>query len=298
MSRHFLGIDSGSSATKWALVDESGKEIKRGKSISVDGHLYREESRINWAKLLDELLHELPDPIVAIYAGVTGASDYPEENQQITDLIMSRFPQSKVHVVMDVALGYRANVSDPHGVYLYAGTGSIAVYKDINGKHRTVGGWGYLLGDEGAGYWMGISALQEILSELERNTFDSRLGSIIASDGKTPTFNQVKELVYGSPRSKVAALAKEIIGLAKAGDEKANRIIKSAAKELASLVQRTRLVLGVKSGSVVFGGGIARASDEIVQEISAILGTTIEVSSDDLSLEAARFAVEDFSATS
>jgi N-acetylglucosamine kinase-like BadF-type ATPase len=75
MSRHFLGIDSGSSATKWALVDESGKEIKRGKSISVDGHLYREESRINWAKLLDELLHELPDPIVAIYAGVTGASD-------------------------------------------------------------------------------------------------------------------------------------------------------------------------------------------------------------------------------
>jgi len=52
MSRHFLGIDSGSSATKWALVDESGKEIKRGKSISVDGHLYREESRINWAKIV------------------------------------------------------------------------------------------------------------------------------------------------------------------------------------------------------------------------------------------------------
>jgi N-acetylglucosamine kinase-like BadF-type ATPase len=207
MSRHFLGIDSGSSATKWALVDESGNEIKRGKSISVDGHLYREESRINWAKLLDELIHELPDPIVAIYAGVTGASDYPEENQQIADLIISRFPQSKVHVVMDVALGYRANVSDPHGVYLYAGTGSIAVYKDIHGKHRTVGGWGYLLGDEGAGYWMGISALQEILSELELNTFDSRLGSIIASNGKTPTFNQVKELVYGSPRSEVAALA-------------------------------------------------------------------------------------------
>jgi N-acetylglucosamine kinase-like BadF-type ATPase len=78
---------------------------------------------------------------------------------------------------------------------------------------------------------------------------------------------------------------------------KSQRIIKSAAQELASLVERTRAVLGVNSGSVVFGGGIARASEEIVQEISAILGTPIEVSSDDLSLEAARFAVEDFSAT-
>ena len=58
-----------------------------------------------------------------------------------------------------------------------------------------------------------------------------------------------------------------------------------------------RDALPVSRGSVVFGGGIARASEEIAQEISAILGTTIEVSSDDLSLEAARFAVEDFSAT-
>lgn len=298
MSRYFLGIDAGSSATKWAVVDDGGKEITRGKSISVDGHIYREESRNQWREFLSEIQEKIRVPITAIYAGVTGASDFPEENSEIANLIKHTFPAANVHVVIDVALGYRANVRDSHGVYVYAGTGSIAVYEDSLGRLRTIGGWGYLLGDEGAGYWIGISALQAILAELENGRNDSRLSSIIANEGQTPTFNQIKELVYGSPRNKVAALAKEVIDFAKAGDDKSLEIIKSAAQELASLVERTRTVIGNTSGSVVFGGGIAQASQEIVDEMARILGTTIEVTSEDLSLEAAQFAAQDFSSTS
>lgn len=298
MSRFYLGIDAGSSATKWALVDENGTEIKHGKGNPVDGHLYREESQGEWEIFLAELRKEITEPVSAIYAGVTGASDFPEENHQVAQLIRKYFSQSEVHVVMDVALGYRANVKDPKGIYLYAGTGSIAVYQDTNGRHRTVGGWGYLLGDEGAGYWIGISGLRAILAEIESGHHDSHLSSILGSDGKTPTFNEIKEIVYGSPRSKVAALAKDIINLSKNGDRKSLEIINLAAQELASLVVRTREVIGDAGGPVVFGGGIAKSSQEIVSEIENILGITVQVSSDDLSLDAARFAVEDFGATS
>ena len=298
MSHYFLGIDAGSSATKWAVINDGGKELTRGKSISVDGHLYRDESRNQWKQFLSEIYEKIQVPITAIYAGVTGASDFPEENLEIADLIKEKFPAAHVHVVIDVALGYRANVKNQKGVYLYAGTGSIAVYKDALDRIRTVGGWGYLLGDEGAGYWIGISALREILAELENGKSESRLSSMITNNGQTPTFNQIKELVYGSPRSKVAALAKEVIDLAKAGDQKSLEIIKSAAQELAILVERTRAVIGDADGPIVFGGGIAQASQEIVNETARILGTTIQVSSDDLSLEAAQFAAEDFSTTS
>lgn len=298
MSHYFLGIDAGSSATKWAVVDDGGKEITRGKSIPVDGHIYRDETRNQWKLFLSEIFEKIQIPITAIYAGVTGASDFPEENLEIANVIKEQFPTAHVHVVIDVALGYRANVRNQRGVYLYAGTGSIAVYKDARGRIRTVGGWGYLLGDEGAGYWIGISALREILAELENGKSESRLSSIITNNGQTPTFNQIKELVYGSPRKKVAALAKEVIDFAKAGDHKSLEIIKSAAQELAILVERTRAVIGNADGPVVFGGGIARASQEIVDEIARILGTTIEVSSEDLSHEAAQFAAQDFGATS
>ena len=37
---------------------------------------------------------------------------------------------------------------------------------------------GYLLDDEGAGYWIAISALREILFELELGVHDSRLGPL------------------------------------------------------------------------------------------------------------------------
>jgi N-acetylglucosamine kinase-like BadF-type ATPase len=92
-------------------------------------------------------------------------------------------------------------------------------------------------------------------------------------------------------------LAKDIINLSKNGDRKSLEIINLAAQELASLVVRTREVIGDAVGPVVFGGGIAKSSQEIVSEIESILGITVQVSSDDLSLDAARFAVEDFGAT-
>jgi N-acetylglucosamine kinase-like BadF-type ATPase len=281
MSQYFLGIDAGSSSTKWALVDESGTQVQRGRGVPVDGHLYREESRDNWISFLTDLDTQIPQTITAIYAGVTGASDFPEENQTITDIISSFFPESTIKVVMDVSLGYRANVHDLNGVYVYAGTGSISVYQDEQKRHRTVGGWGYLLGDEGAGYWIAISALREI---------------VVARD-EAPTYNQIKEIVYARHRSHIASLAKSVIELAESGDKKAIAIILSAAQHLATLVTRTHSILRSDTGPVVFGGGIARSSRKLVDEMERILSTTIEISSEDLSLEAARFAVEDLRTT-
>jgi len=297
MSQYFLGIDAGSSSTKWALVDESGTQVQRGRGVPVDGHLYREESRDNWISFLTDLDTQIPQTITAIYAGVTGASDFPEENQAIADIISSFFPESTIKVVMDVSLGYRANVHDPNGVYVYAGTGSISVYQDEQKRHRTVGGWGYLLGDEGAGYWIAISALREILFELELGVHDSRLGEIVVARDEAPTYNQIKEIVYARHRSHIASLAKSVIELAESGDKKAIAIILSAAQHLATLVTRTRSILRSDTGPVVFGGGIARSSRKLVDEMERILSTTIEISSEDLSLEAARFAVEDLRTT-
>jgi glucosamine kinase len=298
MTSFYLGIDAGSSSTKWMVVDNSGTEVARGRSLPVDGHIYREESTLRWNELLVEIKNNIEEPIAAIYAGVTGASDFSEENRAIVDLISMHFPKSVIKVVMDVALGYRAMIREYDGIYVYAGTGSVAVYQDTHGLHRTIGGWGYLLGDEGAGYWIAISALREILFEIEAGVHKSRLGEIVDIGGKKPTYAEIKRLVYGSPRREVAALAKGVIELAGKGDEKALSILQMAAQHLANLVWRTRTALGSSSGPIVFGGGIARSSPELVQEMEKILGTIIEVSSDDLSHEAARFAEELFRTTS
>jgi len=46
------------------------------------------------------------------------------------------------------------------GLVLVAGTGSVAEALWADGHHRTVGGWGFGVGDEGSGAWLGLQAVR------------------------------------------------------------------------------------------------------------------------------------------
>ena len=49
-----------------------------------------------------------------------------------------------------------------------AGTGSIAYGRNDRNQAARAGGWGYMLGDEGSGYWIGRAALRAVLRESDR----------------------------------------------------------------------------------------------------------------------------------
>ena len=46
--------------------------------------------------------------------------------------------------------------------YLYFPTGSSACGINKSGDSAHSGGWGYLLGDEGGGYWLGMQTLKAV----------------------------------------------------------------------------------------------------------------------------------------
>ena len=56
-----------------------------------------------------------------------------------------------------------ADVQD--GIALISGTGSVAWGRTPDGRTARAGGWGYLLGDEGSGYWVGRQAVRHALSD-------------------------------------------------------------------------------------------------------------------------------------
>ena len=79
----YLGIDAGASSTKWALLDSEGT-VKEGTSLSMDGHINREESKTRMIAVLKEIeavAH--PQKVTAIYAGITGISETVEAQQQL-----------------------------------------------------------------------------------------------------------------------------------------------------------------------------------------------------------------------
>ena len=293
----FLGIDAGSSSSKWNLIDEHGKSISSGTSGPTDGHVYRQKSRARLERFLLELVKEIRTDVSGIYAGITGASDIQTENSEIVSLFKGAFPHSEIVVEIDVALGYRAHFAEKKGVYLYAGTGSIAMFQDKDGLIRANGGWGYLLGDEGAGYWFGRELIRTILLEIESHTLDSQLQNILSGEVKEISRNEVIKFAFSRSRDEIAKLAKPVVHLANTGNLRAVEIVKAAARHLAELTLRTEVIAELNGADIVFGGGLAQSGGLLVSELERILERNVITSKDDLSSDAANFARMSFGAT-
>jgi glucosamine kinase len=116
------------------------------------------------------------------------------------------------------------------GAVVAAGTGSIGEALRDDGTHISVGGWGYPVGDEGSGAWIGMRAMRE---------------AQLASDGRAPAGSLVHAIwgVAGASRDALlrwgehagqhayAALAPLVFDTA-ATDSKATQLLGDAARAL------------------------------------------------------------------
>jgi hypothetical protein len=283
---HFLGIDAGASATQWALIDHDGL-VATGTSAAMDGHIYRASSRERMEQVFNEISTQIKNhKLAGAYMGITGVTS----DGSIETLAESILGVS-IKVVSDIELAYRANFSEGEGILLYAGTGSVAFAIDDRSNSHQIGGWGYLLGDEGGGYWIGREAIRHAMSDIERKAefISSSLTSQILNVIGGKDWSSVKSFVYSQERSAIASLSKLVDTSASKGDVDAIRIIREAAEHLARLVQRMDDSLATTLLPVQFTGGISRSS-MVNQELHKILPQRISISTIDIAHRAAHLA--------
>ena len=283
---HYLGIDAGASATKWALINENGL-ILSGQQEAMDGHLYRESSLARMQKVLREIKAQIKElRVESVYMGITGVTHDGSIQNQIK-LVFDCDSQ----IVSDIELAYRANFSEGNGILLYAGTGSVSFAIDEEGRTHQIGGWGYLLGDEGAGYWIGRESIRHALSVIESNagrTPDS-LATLVLKAMNASDWNSVKSFVYSQERAKIAALSAIVNMAAEKNDADAILILTKAAGHLAELVNRMDKQLVRKALPVTFTGGISH-SQILYRELERYLRMRVTISSVDIALRAAELA--------
>ena len=283
---HYLGIDAGASATKWALINENGL-ILSGQQEAMDGHLYRESSLARMQKVLSEIKAQIKElRVESVYMGITGVTHDGSIQNQIR-LVFDCDSQ----IVSDIELAYRANFSEGNGILLYAGTGSVSFAIDEEGQTHQIGGWGYLLGDEGAGYWIGRESIRHALSVIESNagrTPDS-LATLVLKAMNASDWNSVKSFVYSQERAKIAALSAIVNMAAEKNDADAILILTKAAAHLAELVDRMDKQLVRKALPVTFTGGISN-SQILYRELERYLRMRVTISSVDIALRAAELA--------
>jgi len=283
---HYLGIDAGASATKWALINDLGV-VKSGIDASMDGHIYRTSSRERMQEVSRSIAKQIQDfKLSKAFIGITGVL----QDGSIEELLTSTF-KAPVTVVSDIELAYRANFSPGEGILLYAGTGSVAYAIDEKVQVHKIGGWGYLLGDEGGGYWIGREAIRNTLLSLEsgKSMTPNSLTELISHEIKGHNWEAIKEFVYSNERSAIAALSQIVDAAARNGSPDAISILNKAAGLLVELVHRIDHNLVRKSLPIKFTGGIS-TSDILYTELEKFLRGRVSRSTIDIAVRAAELA--------
>lgn len=150
----------------------------------------------------------------------------------------SEMPGTAVLVTTDVDLVLAAGAPAGWGVALICGTGSIACGKNATGRKARAGGWGYLLGDEGSAYAIGMAALRSVLRAFDGRAMPTALTEAILEQWDLPDPTALVSRIYGQGASPaaIAALA-PLAATASASDQVAQRIISEAGTELGLAIQ-------------------------------------------------------------
>ena len=267
-----LGIDAGGTKTVCQLANERGEVLaesrRGGANLQAVGELEVE-------KVLHEVMEDaigdrdiVPAAICLGIAGVDRADD-----ARVVRAIMRRIGyKAKILVVNDALVALEAGAPDQPGVVVIAGTGSIAYGRNARNQAARAGGWGYMLGDEGSGYWIGRAALRAVLREADRRGPATQLTGLLLKYYGVPKAQDLIHQVYqGTLRpAAIAALAQCVQSAFTGGDAVAIGILRGAADQLESsaLSVAKRLEIVGSEFPFVLAGGIFRAVPWLEEELS------------------------------
>lgn len=197
-------------------------------------------------------------PITAISAGLAGVNA-PEAPERFA----ARFAHFAArHLSSDGYATLACAFPDGPGALLSIGTGTVGCRFDAHGVFTSLGGWGFPIGDQGGGAWIGFTALQRwlqhrdgvIAQPLSQSLWDA-LAGMIGPDRPT-----ILGWLRGAPPARFAGLAPLILS----HDSPAARALRAeAADHLRHLAQA---LLGPDIPALAVAGGLAAYCTEALAD--------------------------------
>ncbi len=268
---YVIGIDAGGTKTVCLLADEHGEILARargeGANLQAVGELQVEKILHTVMALAIGDRRIVP---AAICLGIAGV-DRPNDAAVVRGIMQRIGLNSRIVIVNDALIALETGAPGLPGVVIISGTGSIAYGRNAADEAARSGGWGYVLGDEGSGYWIGRAALRAVLRAADLRGPSTVLTQMLLDHFQVSQPQLLLHEVYHHhlKPAAIGALASCVQTAFSEGDEAAAGILRGAADELegAALSVARRLDLTGEAFTFILSGGIFRAVPWLVQEL-------------------------------
>lgn len=296
-----LGVDAGGTRTRAVLASLTGNVLgigQGGPANSRTGSFEPAAAAVR-AAVRQALDGHRGERVRAVCIGSAGL-EHPGSEAEGRRLLGDAVDPDLVLLDTDAYIAWASAHAAGAGIVVIAGTGSICLGVDAEGRRVRVGGWGPRFGDEGSAYAIARSGIRRALEVLDGRSDDGAfleaLRSFAATSALEPLRTPVRgdrgrnrraapggapgdaneearaltDWLYHPQRSAgdLARFAPLVDELAAEGNTRAQAILASAGRDLAALVQAAGQQLRRGTGARARGGkhgtgGSAATDDEV-----------------------------------
>ena len=270
---HVLGIDAGGTKTVCLLADEHGTALAWGRG---PGANLQASGELEVEKVLHDVMEQATggDHIrpAAICLGIAGV-DRPGDADAVKGIMRRIGFKTPVIVVNDALVALTAGAGEAPGIVVIAGTGSIAYGRTGQGVAARAGGWGYLLGDEGGGFWIGRAALAAVVRQFDGRGPSTLLTELVLQHMHLASPAELIHAIYerGMQRLAVSRIGQVVQEALERGDAVAGEIVDRATSELVAAAAAVTQKLEMRGDAfpMILAGGMFRGIPALVTNVSA-----------------------------
>ncbi|MEP7056008.1 MAG: BadF/BadG/BcrA/BcrD ATPase family protein [Actinomycetota bacterium] len=227
-----LGIDAGGGSTRAVLVRE-GELISRHSSGPINLLLHTDAS-----DRLVALINETKAELVGVgLPGLRNALQLLKFTHEVKERT-----GATVIAADDATIAQLGAFAGGAGIVVISGTGSVGVGWPGKGRVSRVGGHGFLLGDEGSGYWIGREAIVAALRGRDGTGPSNGLPEIVERACGT-RLEELVVRVHTNPTDRTL-VSKVTRALATSADPTARAILDAACDHLIAMATALRKTLG------------------------------------------------------
>lgn len=269
-----LALDGGQTSTTGVLARRDGSILGVGHGGPCD-HLHAsggvERNRVALHGAIDATVHATGVDASEISAVGLGSTSAPRERDTVgvfEGLIRERLAPTTVWVDADYVASLAGAAAGEPGVVVIAGGGSVGYGVAGDGRDAVSGGLGYLLGDEGSAWFIGLQAVIATVKAHDRRGPETALLPRVLGHFQLRGIREIIEVIYGEAfsRHRIAELAPIVVSFAGNGDAVARQIVTDAGERLAEIALGVlRQLDGADAPDTVYPvGGVFQAGEAIL----------------------------------